>query len=313
MARNKFTDELKLKIIEDYKAGVKQKLICVKYSIAKSSVSKIIKRYYKNHTVTTNHSGGRPRKTSKKEDKLIAKEWKKCPSLTPRDVINKLQLDVSYYTVRRRVNEAGLGSYRFVERPLVRDKNRYERLQFAKEHLNWTSSQWKSIIFSDESVFNLRDRKANDTIKVWACFSGQVVGPIHRLENSAKEKDAKCLDAQQAPKVVQDWLQSAGANFLKWPTQSTDLNPVEELWEIIDQKIRKENYCKLDELYNAVSSEWDKISMETIEGLINSMHRRCVAVVEQKGYPTKYWPRSTYAVAGDESSFKQSSNTMMGE
>jgi len=38
---------------------------------------------------------------------------------------------------------------------LTSKKNKKTRLQFVKDHLNWTIEDWKKVVFSDESKFNL--------------------------------------------------------------------------------------------------------------------------------------------------------------
>ena len=65
-------------------------------------------------------------------------------------------MEISTRTVSRRANEAGLGCYRPVKKPLISEKNRSARLQFAKEHLNWSLQKWNTVLFSDESKYNLR-------------------------------------------------------------------------------------------------------------------------------------------------------------
>ena len=95
-------------------------------------------------------------------------------------------------------------------------------------------------------------------------------------------------DPKHTSKVVTEWLQSNGVSVLKWPAQSPDLNPIENLWEIVDRKIRVRNYTNKRDLIDAIKTEWQKIPMETINSLIDSMPRRCEAVLKNKGYPTKY-------------------------
>lgn len=34
-------------------------------------------------------------------------------------------------------------------------KQRNARLQFAREHVNWTVEDWKNVIFTDESTFEI--------------------------------------------------------------------------------------------------------------------------------------------------------------
>ena len=57
--------------------------------------------------------------------------------------------------MRARANEAKLFSQMPVKKPLTSFKNRKLRLAFAKAHQNWTVDQWKNILFSDKSKYNL--------------------------------------------------------------------------------------------------------------------------------------------------------------
>lgn len=335
MAKTTISEDLRLKVINDFNIGLKQKTICDKYSLKKSAVSKIIKKYRETGSVKVQHIGGRPRKTSQRQDKLISREFKKCPKITPREIINNLGLEVSTQTVCRRATEAGLGCYRSAKKPLITKKNRNARIKFAKEHLNWTRQMWNTVLFSDESKYNLRGNDGRlfvrrpkgkrldpkytsktvkfggGNIKVWGCFSGQGMGPIHVIKDTLTGLGYRSIlndvmypyaeenmpliwrfqhdnDPKHTSKVVTEWLQSNEVRVLKWPAQSPDLNPIENLWEIVDRKIRVQNYTRKDDLANAVVSEWEKIPMETIDSLIDSMPRRCEAVIKNKGYPTKY-------------------------
>lgn len=47
-------------------------------------------------------------------------------------------------------------------------------------------------------------------------------------------------------------------------------------------------FSKTSDLFNALSDEWAKIPMEILINLVDSMPRRCAAVIASKGYPTKY-------------------------
>ena len=42
-----------------------------------------------------------------------------------------------------------------VRKPLLRPVNKQTRLQFAQEHVDWTIDQWQSVLWTDESKFEL--------------------------------------------------------------------------------------------------------------------------------------------------------------
>jgi len=77
---------------------------------------------------------------------------------------------------------------------------------------------------------------------------------------------------------------------LDWPAQSPDLNPIENLWAIIKQHIRKQKKTaeNLVELKRCVKAAWRAIPDTTIKNLVDSMSRRIQAVIAAEGGPTKY-------------------------
>ena len=64
-----------------------------------------------------------------------------------------------------------------------------------------------------------------------------------------------------------------GFIILKWPPQSPHLNPIEDLWDVVEQEIRimDGQLTNLQQLPNAIMSIWIKILEECFQHLVESM------------------------------------------
>lgn len=336
MARNKYNSLLKNNIISDYNKGLPQKDISKKYSICKSVISRIIKRFHLNGTVETVHYGGRPRKTSQRTDQKIIREIKKNPFISSTELVRELSLNVSARTIRRRAVTAGLCARKPSKKPFISRKNRLARLAFAKAHVGWNASQWRNILFSDESKFNIKGsdmknftvrRPINTRLKpeycrgtvkhgggsvmVWGCFSYSGIGPICQitekmdrflykniLENEMlpyADENMPLIwvfqhdnDPKHTSKVVSEWLKASNVRVLQWPAQSPDLNPIENLWSIVDRQIKRDKETNKYNIFHRLKDAWNSISQDQIERLIDSMPRRCTAVIKNNGYAIDY-------------------------
>jgi len=75
-----------------------------------------------------------------------------------------------------------------------------------------------------------------------------------------------------------------------WPSNSPDLNPIENLWHILRSNIckRKPQPKSHKDLIVALQEEWEKLDIEKVNRLIESMPRRLEAVIKAKGGATTY-------------------------
>ena len=62
---------------------------------------------------------------------------------------------ISTSTVQRRLGESGLHGRIAAKKPLLKYTNMKKRLAWAKKHDQWTLDQWKSVLWSDESKFEI--------------------------------------------------------------------------------------------------------------------------------------------------------------
>ncbi|GFX86421.1 transposable element Tcb2 transposase [Trichonephila clavipes] len=101
----------------------------------------------------------RVRSTTPAEDRYIALSAKRNRRTTAQQVANQFLADsgkqISRETVARRLRGGGLYARRpVVCVPLTR-QHRTARLQWCREHQNWTEQDWACVLFSDESRFSL--------------------------------------------------------------------------------------------------------------------------------------------------------------
>lgn len=112
---------------------------------------------------------------------------------------------------------------------------------------------------------------------------------ISRLQNQQyifQDDNAPC----HAAKDTKDWKENKFIEILPWPAQSPDLNPIESLWNELEIRIRKHNPRPTNkkDFFAALKEEWYKIDENRITRLVKNMPNRIIAVLENKGNPTKY-------------------------
>lgn len=67
-----------------------------------------------------------------------------------------LELQVSEETIRRRLQEAGLNGFIAARIPHLTERQKRQRLDFARVHEHWVAEEWKEVIFSNECTFSPR-------------------------------------------------------------------------------------------------------------------------------------------------------------
>ena len=88
---------------------------------------------------------------------------------------------------------------------------------------------------------------------------------------------------------TKSWKGNNSIEILPWPAQSPDLNPIENLWNELEIRIRKRKSMpkNKNDFFAALKEEWYKIDESRLTRLVTSMPNRINAVIESKGNPTK--------------------------
>lgn len=99
------------------------------------------------------------------------------------------------------------------------------------------------------------------------------------------QDNAPCHTAR----TTRGMLQRNNIRVLDWPPCSPDLNPIENLWDEVDRRIRRlPAQQNLVQLQRDILNEWNNAPQRFLHNYINSMRQRCLAVIRANGGHTRY-------------------------
>ncbi|GFU19207.1 transposable element Tcb1 transposase [Trichonephila clavipes] len=174
-SRHHIDDFMRGRIIRKIEEGRKITDVAREFDIAHSVVSRLCKSFKTTGMCSRRHGGGRVRSTTPAEDRYIVLSAKRNRRTTAQQVANQFLAasgkQISRKTVARRLRGGGLYAHTpVVCVPLTR-QHRTARLQWCREHHNWTEQDWACVLFSDESRFSLSSDCRRQLIwREWYCL-----------------------------------------------------------------------------------------------------------------------------------------------
>ena len=94
-------------------------------------------------------------------------------------------------------------------------------------------------------------------------------------------------DPKHTARATKEWLRKKHLNVVEWPSQSPDLNPIENLC--------REKVCiaqrqpqNLKDLEKICMEEWDKIPAAVCANLVKNYRKHLISVIANKCLCTKY-------------------------
>ena len=299
-----------------------------KLKLSLSTVKHWIKIFSETGDVLEKKSGGRRRKTTHNEDKEIIEMVQNDRELRLKDVsetMKKRGIDVSTETIRRRLLEAKLKFTSPLSKPSISKVQKKNRFKFAKQNRN---RNWKYVLFTDETTIKLcsrpkkiwkkrgekiyiRSQKHYPKIHVWGCFSSFGFGRIVLFqENLTANKLIDIYkrgllpsiaifknhnwtlvednDPKHTSKVANLWREKLSIHRLDWPSNSPDLNPIENVWALLKKRVAELEPSNLTQLQKNIKLVWKNLAPNLAQSLTRSMSDRINQVIDREGDSIDY-------------------------
>ncbi|KAI4873299.1 hypothetical protein NFI96_000469 [Prochilodus magdalenae] len=227
------------------------------------------------------------------------------PQTSTKDLQHDLAADgvtVHRSTIRRTLHKEMLYGRVMQRKPFLRPHHKQSRLRYAKAHLDkvlWTDETKIELFGHNKGRYAwrkkntaLQEKHLLPTVK----FDGGEYQET--LETNVQESVTKLKlrqgwifqqdnDPKHCSKSTNAFMQRNKYNVLEWPSQSPDLNIIENLWCHLKRAVYARKSSNLNELEMFCKEEWSKIPSATIQTLIRSFRKRLEAVISAKGGSTK--------------------------
>ena len=142
-----------------YKKGYTQRNISTTLSIPKSTVAYILKKYKNTNALCRLPGSGRRKSLNESDISLIIDEVIRNPKTSALKLLvlirEKSAKCVSEQTIRNYLHQNNLFGRVACKKPLISNKNKNIRYETAKKWAMWPLKKWHTVLFSDESKFNL--------------------------------------------------------------------------------------------------------------------------------------------------------------
>ncbi|GFW81959.1 transposable element Tcb1 transposase [Trichonephila clavipes] len=297
IAQRKLLDDfLRCTIFGRLECGGTQLEVSEELGIAQSVISRLWQRFQNAGNVSRCYSTGRRRVTTPNEERYLAVTAKRNRRSTASHLSRQLS-STTHTTVSSRsctlLGHIGLFSLQSDSgRTLIwrapgtcyHQENTIERHRYGGAE--WLV--WGGIILGSRT--NLHVQSVTMTVHIYR----DVILEQHvRLFRGTMGAEFLFMDDNIRPyhaNIIDECLQSEDITRMDWPAYSTNLNPIEHVWDILGRRIaaRQPRPNCLPELRRTLLDEWCNIPQDQIDKLILSIPRRCKVCIASSWRHTSY-------------------------
>jgi transposase len=229
------------------------------------------------------------------------------------------KIDISSRTIIRRAKEVGMKFRKSTVAPSLTENQVKKRLIFANDNSNtdWKKyiftdeklwcvekPQSKKWCIVNEKYVSPR-KKFPKKVMCWAGIGYDYKLDIYIFEDKVNQETYRnMLDSHFLPfyrersaygslvlyqdgatshtgSKTKEFLGRKRIKYVTGPPNSPDLNPIENMWAILSDKMKRHECDTVENFIRALKEEWEKISQSQIKNLVNSMNDR-IEMVKKK-------------------------------
>ena len=306
-------------IIRKQEEGVPDDEIAVLVNLTVRQIRNIQKAVKCSKRFERKPGSGRKKVISKGQMITIKNDLRHNPFKSLKEIKVERNINASTKTIARSLKRSKWSRKKASKIPKLDDEHKDLRLEWAKNHEDY---DWSNVVFSDECSFFLGERiygwapkderitveslTYNPKVQVWASmyFGGILYYQIFEGTMNS-EKYHEILEDEFLPiavaelgedlvfqqdsatphveKNVKKLLNRYVPELISWPSRSPDLNPLENVWGRVKQRVYSHNPTNVEELQNCIEEEMNNIPNNYCENLIRSMDNRVAMLIEEEG------------------------------
>ena len=176
------------KAIGMLEAGVSQKDVALRLGAGLRSIKRWWAAAKCGQSLETKARSGRPKTLNRAAKIVIAKSLEKRRHST-RNIAKSLAekgYSASSSTVYRHLTKnLGARAFKRPQIPRITERIKENRLLFAHNHKDWTIEDWRKVLWSDESPFELFSTPNRQNDRVWS-KNGKDISPVFKVKFPAK-------------------------------------------------------------------------------------------------------------------------------